>query len=142
MNLSDFQAMGALVPMTPIKREVKVKKPVQRPKSEWADPSVPEFTGAVEDATITIHVRRGAAIDAIEMMRAEDRLQPFVAIYRSVVMPDGSPVFESLEQASQLATWIAFPLFEAITEVAGAAPKGSRRKTSGGSKPASPTASP
>jgi hypothetical protein len=142
MKLSDLQAMGALVPTAPIKREIKIKKPVTKPESEWSEPGVPEFTGETEDVTITAHIRRGAAIDAIELMRAEDRKQPFVAIFRSVVHPDGTPVFESQEQAEQLALWIALPLFEAITEVAGKGPKASRRRTSGGSKPASPTASP
>lgn len=137
MNLSaELQAMGAFVPTKPIKRDIKIKKPIQKPAEEWADPAVPEFTGETEDATITVYMRRGAAIDAIETMRAQERDQPFVAIFRSVVNQDGTQVFESLEQASRLATWIAFPLFTAITEVAGAAPKGSRRKTNGGSKQA------
>lgn len=136
MKLSDFQAMGALVPTKPIKREIKVNRPVTKPESEWKEPGVPEFTGESEESKITVHIRRGAAIDAIEMMRAEERKQPFVAIYRSIVNEAGEPTFESVEQASQLAMWIAVPLFEAITEVAGSAPKGSRRKTNGGSKPA------
>lgn len=137
MNLSaELQAMGAFVPTKPIKRDVKIKKPIQKPEAEWADKEVPEFTGEHEDATLTAYIRRGAAIDAIEMMRAQERDQPFVAIFRSVVNQDGTPVFESLDQASRLAPWIAFPLFTAITEVAGTAPKGSRRKTNGGSKQA------
>jgi hypothetical protein len=141
MKLSELQAAGAFVSAKPIKREIKVKRPDLKPKEEWADPDVAEFTGETIDDSLTAYIRRGAAIDAIEMMRAEERDQPFVAIHRSVCHEDGRPVFDSLEQASSLALWLAMPLFEAITEVANAGPKSSRRKTSSGSKPASLTAS-
>lgn len=132
MNLAELQAMGAFVPTKPVKREVKVKQPLLRAAEEWSDADVPEYSGEHSDATITTYIRRGAAIDAIEMMKAEERLQPFVAIHRSIVNEDGSPLFLSIEQASQLALWVAIPLFEAITEVAGSAPKALRRKRSGG----------
>lgn len=140
-TLQELQALGAFVSATPIKREIQIKRPLLKPEAEWKDPQIPEFSGEHEDASITVFIRRGAAIDAIEMMRAEERRQPFVVIFRAVVNKDGTPMFESLEQAESLALWLAMPLFDAITEVAGNGPKASRRKTSGGSKRASPTAS-
>lgn len=142
MDLKQLQAMGAFVSQAPIKRTVTIKKPVESGRDQWADADIPEYTGDTEELQIDVFIRRAAAIDAIEMMRAEERKQPFVSIFRSVVNADGSPMFESLEQAESLALWLAMPLFDAILEVAGKSPKASRRRTNGGSKPASPTASP
>lgn len=141
MKLSDLQEMGAFVSTKLIQREVKFQRPIQKPESEWEHPDVPEFTGEIADESVTVWIRRGTAADAIEMMQAQRREQPFVAIFRSVCNKDGTPLFESIEQAESLQLWLAMPLFEAITEVAGNGPKASRRRTSSGSKPASPTAS-
>lgn len=94
----------------------------------------------IED-TVTVYIRRGSAADAIELMQATRREQPFVAIYNSIRNEDGSRVFDSVEHAETLQLWLAMPMFEAITEVAGKGPKASRRRTSSGSKQASPTAS-
>lgn len=133
MNLlSQMKAMGGFAPDKTIKREVKFKKPVLRPEGEWADPEIPEETGEVEDATITVFIRRGSAADAFEINQAAKREQPFVVIHRAIVHEDGTPVFESVEQAMRLQLWLAMPLFEAVMEAAPAAPKSSRRKKSGG----------
>jgi len=142
MQLNDLKAIGAFVPSKLIERTVKFQRPVQRPESEWEHPDIPELTGEVADESVTVWIRRGSAADAIEMMQAQRREQPFVAIFRSICHKDGTQVFESVEQAESLQLWLAMPLFEAITEVAGKSPKASRRRTSFGSKPASPTASP
>ena len=141
MKLSDLQEMGAFVSTKLIQREVKFQRPELKPASEWTDPDIPEMTGEVLNESMTVWIRRGSAADAIELMQAARREQPFVAIYRSVCNKDGSPVFESIEQAESLQLWLAMPLFEAITEVAGNGPKASRRRTSSGLKQASPTAS-
>lgn len=142
MQLSEqFKAIGAFVSSTLIERTVKFKRPVQRPQEEWEHQEIPEYTGDVVDESVQVWIRRGSAADALEMMQAENRERPFVAIFRAICNKDGSPVFDSLEKAESLQLWLALPLFEAITEVAGKGPKASRRRTNGGSKPASPTAS-
>lgn len=142
MQINDLKAIGAFVPSKLIERTVKFQRPIQKPESEWEHPDIPELSGEVADESMQVWIRRGTAADAIELMQAERREQPFVAIFRSVCHKDGTPVFESVEQAESLQLWLAMPLFEAITEVAGKSPKASRRRTSSGSKPASPTASP
>jgi hypothetical protein len=124
MKLADLQAMGAFAPDELVKRDVAIKRPI-------LDDAGAE-TGDYADESLTVHIRRGAAADAIEIMRAEAREQPFVAIYRSICQPDGTPVFESVEQAMRLQLWLAMPLFEAITEVAPKRPKASRKRTNGG----------
>lgn len=142
MKLSEVQAMGGFVSAKPVKREITVTRPLQRPAEKWSDPDIPELSGETEKVKLTIYVKRGSAADAIELMQAEKREQPFVAIYNAVCNEDGTKVFESVEQAESLQLWLAMPMFEAITEVAGHGPKASRRRTNGGSKQASPTASP
>ena len=132
MKLADLQAMGAMAPDKLIKREVKIERPVLLPKEQWADPDVEEESGDYESDTLTVYIRQGSAADAIEMMGAARREQPFVVIHRAICHEDGTPVFESLEQAMRLKLWLAFPLFDAIKEVAPKAPKASRKKRSGG----------
>ena len=124
MKLADLQAMGAFAPSELIKKDVKFQRPIL--DDQGAE------TGEYSDESLTVHIRRGAAAEAIEIMRAEARMQPFVAIYRAICTPAGEPVFESVEQAMRLQLWLAMPLFEAITEVAPKRPKASRKKTSGG----------
>ncbi len=152
MNLNDLKAMHAFVPVRPVKKDVPIKRPVPKPAKDWADPKVPEFTGDFVDDTVTVYIHRGYAADSLEMLHASERERPFVAILRSVVDESGKPVFESLSQVmgdpslgeddtGGLAPWLVMPLFVAITEVSGKGPKASRRRTSGGSKRASPTAS-
>lgn len=152
MKLSELQAAHAFVPVRPVKKEVPIKRPVPKPKSEWAEANVPEFTDEVVDDSLTVFIHRGYAADSLEMIQASERERPFVAILRGIVHEDGKPVFASLteimgdpslgdEDRGGLAPWIVFPLFTAITEVAGHAPKPSRRATSSGSKRASRSAS-
>ena len=140
MDLQQLQAMGAIVPAKLVRREVKIKRPIMSPSEEWSDPDLPEFTGETADESITVFIRRGSSADQIELLRAEQREQPFVAIQRGVCMEDGKPLFPTLEIAMQVALWLAMPLFEAVTEVAGNGPKRSRRRTSSGAKSHSPSA--
>lgn len=132
MDLKQLQAMGAMTPNKVVARQVKIKRPVLRPRDEWADPDLSETTGELIDDSITIHIRRGSAADALELAQASKREQPFVAIQRFICTPTGEPVFPDLETAMQIETWLALPLFDAITEARGASPKTSRRRTSSG----------
>ena len=99
MQLNDLKAIGAFVPSKLIERTVKFQRPVQRPESEWEHPDIPELTGELADESVTVWIRRGSAADAIEMMQAQRREQPFVAIFRSICHKDGTQVFDSVEQA-------------------------------------------
>jgi hypothetical protein len=140
MDLKQLQAMGAIVPRKLIDREVKFKRPVPADPSTWEDPEVPEFTDEIVEETVTVHLRKLSSADSIEVLRADDRERPFIGIHRGVCNADGTPLFESLEQAMQLQLWMAVPLFEAVQEVAGIAPKASARKTSSGAKSRSASA--
>lgn len=124
MKLSELKVLGAFASDKLIQRDVQLKRPLYDEDGQE--------TGEYADEVLPVHIRRGSAADAIELMQADKRQQPFVAIYRSICEPDGSPAFESIEQAMRLQLWVAMPLFEAITEVAPKRPKASRRNKSGG----------
>ena len=135
MDLKDqLQAMGAFVPQKLHRKTIQIARPVPLPESEWADPEVPEYGEEIAKEEITVHVRMGSSADEIEMAAATERERPFVAVYRFVCDEAGAQVFESVAQAMTLKTWLVMPLFKAISEVRGNAPKASRRKTSSGSK--------
>ena len=134
MDLKQLQAMGAFVPQKLHKREIEVTRPVPLPAAEWADPDIPEYSGESVKEKMTTYIRMGSSADDIEMSRATEREQPFVAVYRFICDEKGTQVFESVEQAMTLQTWLVIPLFNAIAEVRGGRPKASRRKTSSGSK--------
>ena len=135
MDLKEqLQAMGAFVPQKLHKKEIEIARPVPLPQDEWADPEVPEYGDEIVKETITVFIRMGSAADDIELSAADKREKPFVAIYRFVCDEAGAPVFDSPQQAMTLKTWLVYPLFQAIAEVRGNAPKASRRKTSSGSK--------
>lgn len=135
MDLQQLQSLGAFAPTRPVKKTIEVEKPVTTPSESWDDPNTPEFTGEVEKVTLDAFIRYGSSADDIEIARADERDQPFVAIFRFVVNEDGTPVFGSVEQASQLRSWLTLPLFAAIAEVrGGGGPKRSKRKTNSGSK--------
>jgi hypothetical protein len=140
MDLKQLQAIGAIVPRTLFKREIEFKYPEQKPVAEWVDPEVPEYTGQTLDGSMTAYIRRGSSADAIEIANASPRERPFVAIFRSICDDKGNPVFPDLAEAMQLATWLAIPLFNAITEVSGGDPKNSRPGTSSGVASRSPSA--
>jgi hypothetical protein len=155
MDLTQLQAMGAIVPTKPIKREVKIKRPELRPETEWADPNVPEFTGEIVDDTMTVYIRKGMAVDSLEMLSEEGGRRAAMAIHLSVCHADGTKVFPTMEHVigngkdpgeegylGALAEWIFYPLMIELSQVEKETrPKYSRRRKNGGSKPVSPTAS-
>lgn len=130
MDITQLHALGAIVPRKLIKRTITIKRPELTPADTWEDPEVPEFGDTIVEDTMDVHLRKISSADSIEVLRADERDRPFVAIARGVHTADGAPLFESVEQAMQLQLWIAMPLFEAIWEVAGMSPKG--LKTSSG----------
>lgn len=135
MNLKDLQALGAFVSSKPIKRTVEVSRPVMLPEDEWEDSGVPEFTGDHEAATLDIYLKRTSSADEIAIAQAPADQQPFVIVCRLVRNADGSPLFESVEQASGLATWVLGPILAEIDSFTGYRPKKpSPPKTSSGSK--------
>jgi hypothetical protein len=151
MDLKELQAIGAIVPRTLFKREIEFEYPERKPQSEWADPGIPELVDPIEKprsewedpdvpetfqptvrGSMTTFIRRGSSADAIEIANASARERPFVAIFRSVCTEDGKPVFPTLEEAMQLATWIVLPLFNAINSISGDRPKPSPPGTNSG----------
>lgn len=128
MDLKQLQAMGAFIPQGVVEKEITYKRPLLKPRSEWADKKTPEFVEGqmVEEKTI-IFVKRGTSADNIEIIRAPDHEKPFIAVYRCVVNEDGTPLFESLDQTRTLEFWLLMPMFDAVNEVAG----GREKKTSG-----------
>jgi len=140
MDLKDLQACGAFVRPKLVKRDVKIKRPVLKPESEWADKDTPEITGDVVDDVVTVYIKRGSSADGFEVMTADRRDQPFIAIQRCICDEHGNPLFPTLEMASSLQLWLALPLFDAITKEGSSAPKASRRRTSSGAISHSPSA--
>lgn len=139
MNLSDLQSMGAFASTKLAKREVKFKRPIQRPAENWADADVPEFTGEMADESMTVYIRPATSADLIEVARADDRSRPFVALMRALCNADGSPLLPDLDTAMRLQPWLALPLLEASNEARGALPNASAPKTSSGANSPSPS---
>lgn len=136
MNINDLKAMGAFVSTKPIKRVIDVEIPVPVDQSEWADPDIPEFTDEVTKETIDVYFKPVNSSDQIAIAKAVQDDQLFTMVYRLVTKPDGSPLFDSLEQTKTLSDWLAFPLMQAIEDLA---PKKSNatQRTSSGSNSAS-----
>jgi hypothetical protein len=132
MDLKQLQAIGAIVPRTLFKRKIEFQYPELKPEAEWVEPGIPEPTGETLSGSMEVFIRRGSSADAIEIANASDRERPFVAIFRSVCTEDGAPVFPTIEDAMQLATWIVVPLFNAINSVSGGGAKNSQPRTSSG----------
>ena len=140
MSISDLQALGAFVPVKPIKRTIECDKPVLRPAEEWDDPEVPEVTGDTEKATVDVYLKRLSSADEIAIAQADPDDRPFVMVFRLVRNEDGSPLFESAEQAASMASWILLPIVQEIERIAGVRPKNpSPPKTHSGSKSPSPS---
>lgn len=132
MELSQLQAIGAIVPRKLITRTIELKYPKQAPQEQWEDPEVPEFLDEIVEDSVTVQLRKPSSADSIEILRAPELEKPFVAILRCVYTPEGKPLFESLEQTQQLQMWLWLPLFTAVSEVAGIGPKASAKTTSSG----------
>lgn len=134
MDLKQLTALGAIVPVTLVRKEIAVRRPAPLPTEEWADPNVPEFGTAMVEDTLTVHVRKPSAADEIEIHNAAERDRPFILIHRCICQEGGAPLFPSLEVAQQVALWLVTPLFLAVSEVKGDRPNGSRRRTNSGSR--------
>jgi hypothetical protein len=140
MDLKQLQAIGAIVPRTLFKRKIEFQYPELKPESQWVEPGIPEPTGETLSGSMEVFIRRGSSADAIEIANASERDRPFVAIFRSVCDEKGEPIFPDLETATQLATWIVIPLFNAINSVSGDRPKNSQPTTSSGTNSPSSSA--
>jgi len=140
MSISDLQALGAFVPVKPIKRTIECDKPILAPQDEWADPEVPEVTGDTERVTVDVYFKRLSSADEIAIAQAHPDDRPFVMVFRLVRNEDGSPLFESAEQAASMASWVLIPIVHEIERMAGVRPKNpSPPKTRSGSKSRSPS---
>lgn len=132
MDLKQLAALGAFVPTKLFKREVAIKRPETKAQGEWADPDVPEFTGKIVDDTVTVWIRKRSSADFMEIRQAKNRDKFHLAVQLCVCNEDGTPVFETLEQAEKLQEWLFVPLAAEVHDVNGEGPKNSQPRTSGG----------
>jgi hypothetical protein len=140
MDLRQLQSLGAFVPTKLIRREVEVNRPVLKPESDWEIPDVHEFSEERVREKMTVFLRKRASADFMEMVAAEDRQKTSISILRCVCNEDGSQLFESVEQVSQLEDWIFFPLIGVVMEVNNFGPKRSPSRTSSGASSRSASA--
>ena len=140
MSLQELKALGAFVPSAPIKQTITVSRPVMSAADTWEDPDTPEFTGDVEEVTVDVYMKRLSSADEIAIARADPQERAFVSIFRLVRNEDGTPLFESIEQAAQLAGWMLAPLVQRVEQMAGASVKNRQPpRTTSGSKSHSPS---
>lgn len=132
MDLRQLQALGAFVSRDLHKRTITFTYRPMKPRESWADPAEPEFEDALKTDTAEVYIRRRNSADFYEMVKADERDKVFVVIFRCVCNPDGSPLFESVEQASNLAEWMTVPLIAAVNEVNNYQPGKSKPRTSSG----------
>lgn len=142
MDLSSLKAMGAISSRSLVKKDVLVKYPVPLPQEQWTDPEVAEYPDEVkyQEDTIEIHVRKRSSADFIELTQAEDRLKPFVIIFRCACKPDGTQIFDTLDQVLSLKEWFWLPLMTVVNEVNEFGLKNSQPRTSSGAKSRSSSA--
>lgn len=140
MDLKQLQAAGAFVPRTLFKREIPIKRPEMKPEGEWADPEVPEYTGELLDDTVTAFIRKRSSADFMEIRQAKNRDKWHLSVLLCVCHEDGTPVFDSLEQAEQLQEWLFVPLAAAVLEVNGEGAKNFQPRTNGGASSRSASA--
>lgn len=135
MSLNDLQALGAFVPIKPFKRVIECERPVTTPQEGWESPDVPEFTGETERVSIDVYLKRMSSADEVAIAQAPADMQPFVMVFRLVRNPDGSPLFESVDQVASMASWVLAPIVSEIEQITGTRPKKpSTRVTHSGSK--------
>ena len=139
MDFAKLQAMGAIVPKTLFKRDIKLTFKPQKPEEEWTEPHNPEFADEEVTETWQVFIRLPSAADAIEIATASDRDRPFVGIYRCWCNEDGTEFLPSLEMATSIRPWLALPLWDAINSLSPTRAKKSKPKKSGGAT--SPSAS-
>lgn len=134
MDLKQLQAMGGMEHRPLVAKNIVVKYPVPNDPSTWADPEVPEYAEKPEflEQTIDAHIRKRSSADFIELTSAPNREKPFVAIFRCVCNPDGTQLFETMDQVLGLKEWLWIPLMTAVNEVNQFGPKKSNPRTSSG----------
>lgn len=134
MDLKQLQAMGAIEHRPLVPKKIPVKYPVPNDPATWADPEVAEYpdTPEFKDGIFDTHIRKRSSADFIELTSAPNREKPFVAIFRCVCNPDGSQLFETMDQVLGLKEWLWIPLMTAVNEVNQFGPKNSRPRTNSG----------
>lgn len=140
MDFAKLQAMGAIVPKTLFKRDIKVTFKPQKPEEEWTEPHNPEFADEEVTQTWQVFIRLPSAADAIEIATASDRDRPFVGIYRCWVNEDGTEFLPSLEMATSIRPWLALPLWDAINSLSPTRAKKSKPSRKGGASSPSSSA--
>jgi len=140
MDFAKLQAMGAIVPKTLFKRDIKVTFKPQKPEEEWTEPHNPEFADEEVTETWPVFIRLPSAADAIEIATASDRDRPFVGIYRCWVNEDGTEFLPSLEMATSIRPWLALPLWDAINSLSPTRAKKSKPPRKGGASSPSSSA--
>lgn len=110
------------------------------PQEEWADPECPEPNGETETVGVDVYFKRMSSADEIAIAQASDEDRAFVMVCRLVRNEDGTPLFESVEHASTLASWLLVPIVQEIESMAGlSSKKSSTPETRSGSKSRSPS---
>lgn len=143
MDLIQLQAMGAIATRSLIPKDIPIRRPKTIDRKLWQDPDVPEFVDPPEliNETLSTHIRKRSSADFVELMQAEPRHRAFVMIMRCVCKPDGTQVFDTLDQAEMLEDWLWMPLAAAVREVNPELfPKNSQPRTSSGASSRSPSA--
>lgn len=123
MDLQQLHTMGAFVSQRPIKRTFEANRPLTKDVAEWADPEVPEFTGETERVSFDVFIKRLSSADEMAIAQAKPEDRTFVMIHRLVYTDELDPLFQGVDQAKALATWLLVPLIDAIEGVASRAPK-------------------
>jgi len=123
MDIKQLESIGAFVSQRPVKRTFEANRPITKDPSDWDDPEVPEFTGETEPVSLDVYIKRLSSADEIAIAQASQEDRTFVMIYCLVYGADGNRLFESIEQAKSLASWLLVPLIDAIEGVASRSPK-------------------
>lgn len=134
MDLIKLQAMGAIVPRTLFKREIEVTYRPPKAPALWADPGLPEYEDEPITNKIDVWVRKRNSADMLDVSMAEGANMALTTILRCICKPDGSPVFETIEQVRDLEPWMSIPLLNVVREVNQYDPKKSTPKTSSGAR--------
>lgn len=132
MDLTQLQAMGAIVPRTLFKREIEVTYRPLTDQATWANPQEPEREAESVTKKIDVYVRKRNSADMLDVSTAEGSDMALTTILRCICKPDGSPVFETIQQVRDLEPWMSIPLLNVVREVNQYDPKNSPPRTSGG----------
>ena len=140
MDFKQMQAMGGIVSQALVPKDIRFTYHPRKPEAEWADPQIPEHEEQAVTETGRIFVRKRSSRDFLDIVKAPEAEQPFLALFRCVCNEDGTPLFPSVEDAGQLAEWLMVPMIAAVNEVNSFVPKPSPLRTSSGTTSPSPSA--